>query len=444
MAVVESALTRLHVIAAANTDAYNTNREEMDTRARNVADGVIRRYDRSRGDTEPQTAFHSQQLPTFGLTRFIGPLRKSTAPGVGCLSSQVTDADEFEAIAMMAASLVSNSFCTLLESAAVNFSSSMTVVESALTRLHVIAAANTDAYNNKGDEIETRARNVTDGVIRRYDRSCGDTEPQTVFHSQQLPNFGLTRFIGPLRKSTVRGVGCLSSQVTDADEFEAIAMMAASLVLRHEDATGLPLTSLMLHRLFLAALLVAAKAHHDVPPTTPAFARATGMDPAEMGRLEVTLCVHLDFRLHVGAVHIATALGVLMPPETTSLRDFATPAADPSTPKSRCSPSAQFLQCPTLLPLCADQERPQASGGDATPSNSRSMEHLSSTSGQMRPRSMLLDSVEHFIARATPVLAASHAQTERGHDEMANAMRLTATMGIFSWSDGTFDAFAAL
>mmetsp|Transcript_18329 Transcript_18329/g.56884 ORF Transcript_18329/g.56884 Transcript_18329/m.56884 type:complete len:303 (-) Transcript_18329:746-1654(-) len=193
------------------------------------------------------------------------------------------------------------------------------IVASALAALERVAADNTAAYARADPAVLDRARNSAANAIGRFDRDgAGDAEPQTVFHSSAVPSFGLARFVAPLRRckdaSAATGVGCLAAAATGDDDFESAAMMAVALVLRHGDATGLPLTSHMLHRLFLAALLVAAKAHHDVPPSTPGFARATGMDAAEMGRLEAALCVQLEWRIVVDRQQVASIITTLQSP----------------------------------------------------------------------------------------------------------------------------------
>ena len=113
------------------------------------------------------------------------------------------------------------------------------------------------------------------------------TENLTFFHSQNLP------------RPTVRAM--IRAAVNSRIAFDwTTAAMAVSLVMRYRRVHGAAsVTPHMLHRLAMAALLVAAKANQDLVPTNKLVANTIGIPVRELARLEAYLCDRLDWHLQV-------------------------------------------------------------------------------------------------------------------------------------------------
>ena len=90
---------------------------------------------------------------------------------------------------------------------------------------------------------------------------------------------------------------------TDCDD--SLAMAAAVLTVRFCATSGTPLTSKMMHRLFIAALHVAIKTHSDRYFRNDAFALLSGLRCLEMNLLEAALLGGLEWRCLVEARHVA-------------------------------------------------------------------------------------------------------------------------------------------
>ena len=115
-------------------------------------------------------------------------------------------------------------------------------------------------------------------------RSYG--EPITVFHSASLPPVPLRRFSRGLRRA-------------HASFEHHIAVLALVIVQRYEERTGLLITSLMAHRLFATAMLVAAKAHQDRFPSIRNLATTIGVPVHELVAMEWALCESIEWHLIV-------------------------------------------------------------------------------------------------------------------------------------------------
>jgi len=179
----------------------------------------------------------------------------------------------------------------------VNAAETERLLGAVLSAIEVRGAAGTRFY---ADALACGRRvvPVTWDSIGRYDAT--DSEPLTYFHSRTPPATPLVAIYQTL-----------AARVDTYDD--VTALMAAALVLRFERMTGLPLTSHMIHRLYLAALLVASKAHHDAVLRNKDFARVVGISVAELNRIESTLLRALDFRCHVknsDVAQLATMLSV--------------------------------------------------------------------------------------------------------------------------------------
>lgn len=108
-------------------------------------------------------------------------------------------------------------------------------------------------------------------------------EPVTVFHSGVVPPVSLVELnVAMMRPET----GMTTTT----------AAIAVALFRRYEVATGLAVTTLMMHRLFITALLVATKTHQDAVCGNYVVALASGIPCAELNRLEAALLIALDWR----------------------------------------------------------------------------------------------------------------------------------------------------
>merc|ERR1719197_1026746 len=121
-------------------------------------------------------------------------------------------------------------------------------------------------------------------LVKRY--ADTDAEPLTWFHSESLPEFDLAKI-----QRSMRHRAWAVDSVT--------GLQAVALMMRFSERTGLALTSLMVHRMLLVAILVAAKAHHDSVPRNSDFARAAGLPLSEMNRLERALISGVDWHVVV-------------------------------------------------------------------------------------------------------------------------------------------------
>eukprot|EP00672_Neobodo_designis_P020425 CAMPEP_0174843466 /NCGR_PEP_ID=MMETSP1114-20130205/10538_1 /TAXON_ID=312471 /ORGANISM="Neobodo designis, Strain CCAP 1951/1" /LENGTH=280 /DNA_ID=CAMNT_0016077691 /DNA_START=182 /DNA_END=1024 /DNA_ORIENTATION=+ len=132
--------------------------------------------------------------------------------------------------------------------------------------------------------------------VKRFD--AVDFEPLTYFHSRDLPAIPLADIHANLCR-----------RVSTFDD--ATGLVAVVLMLRFSEMTQLPLTSHMLHRLFLAALLVAAKAHHDAVLKNADFAKVSGLTLSELNRMERTFAAAIGYGALVTSAHLDAALADL-------------------------------------------------------------------------------------------------------------------------------------
>jgi hypothetical protein len=120
--------------------------------------------------------------------------------------------------------------------------------------------------------------------IQRFDD--GDREPLTWFHSREAPASAL--------------IAVFDSMAKRIRTFDATAGRAAVVLMRrYSDHTGLAITTQMVHRLFLAALVVASKAHHDELVRNRDLAKVAGLHPLEVERMEAAVCVGINWRAQV-------------------------------------------------------------------------------------------------------------------------------------------------
>ena len=120
----------------------------------------------------------------------------------------------------------------------------------------------------------------TKPFVQRY--ADDDVEPLTWFHSREAPDSAL--------------IAVFASMAKRIRTFDAATGRAAVVLMRrYSDHTGLAITTFMVHRLFLAAMLVAAKAHHDQVVRNRDFAKIFSLQLAELNRLECAFCIGIDW-----------------------------------------------------------------------------------------------------------------------------------------------------
>ncbi|EPT27385.1 cyclin, N-terminal domain-containing protein [Toxoplasma gondii ME49] len=135
-------------------------------------------------------------------------------------------------------------------------------------------------------------------------RASGGEGVITVFHSSTEPSIGVREYVDRL----ARFFRCSS-------ESFILALIYIDRLVRRRP--GFTLNSLNVHRLFITALTVAAKFFDDTYYSNSFYAKVGGLSLKELNRLEVTLVLLLDFRLHV------------MPHEFLSVRAFVLEEAVP-------------------------------------------------------------------------------------------------------------------
>lgn len=108
----------------------------------------------------------------------------------------------------------------------------------------------------------------------------------TVFHSATLPPVSLEHFARAICR---RRFSCNAGT----------ALLALALMVRFEEAAQLPVTAMMMHRLFCACVVAASKVHQDFFPSLILVSRIVVMHAAELHVLEVTLYKALDWRVNV-------------------------------------------------------------------------------------------------------------------------------------------------
>jgi hypothetical protein len=130
--------------------------------------------------------------------------------------------------------------------------------------------------------------------------AAGCQSTMTVFHSATVPGFDLSR----LNDALTHPAWNLTADTT---------AMALALMQRFEAVTGTLVTSHMMHRIFIAATVVACKTHLDQRPSMAAFSHACGSPPAELAALELALIKALDWRLLVTADDVRAVLRTTVP-----------------------------------------------------------------------------------------------------------------------------------
>jgi hypothetical protein len=108
----------------------------------------------------------------------------------------------------------------------------------------------------------------------------GGLEPLTVFHSNStIP-------------MTLMDLAKVMQRLTKSND--EVTLVTVILMCRFASCS-IAVTRHMMHRLYIAALRLSLKAHNDEFYTNAAYAKAAGVSPAEMNRLEIYLAIGLNW-----------------------------------------------------------------------------------------------------------------------------------------------------
>ena len=119
------------------------------------------------------------------------------------------------------------------------------------------------------------------------DEPVPEGEVVTFFHSRVLPNASLRKLAASVLRARV-GI-----------ERTTISIAVVLMLRYNAKQERQPVTAHMMHRLFVACVLVGAKAHQDTFPCNKLLGKAVGVTLAETNRMEVSLVSALDWRIVV-------------------------------------------------------------------------------------------------------------------------------------------------
>ena len=144
---------------------------------------------------------------------------------------------------------------------------------------------------------------ANDGAVYEEATEGDDPVPRgeiiSFFHSQILPRASLRALAASMVRARV-----------DVD----LTTISIAVVLMLRYNTQKPVTAHMMHRLFVACVLLGAKAHQDKFPCNKLLGTAVGVRLSEMNRIEVTLSAALDWRLVVTQQDVNDAVVTLARP----------------------------------------------------------------------------------------------------------------------------------
>eukprot|EP00898_Chlorokybus_atmophyticus_P000698 jgi/Chlat1/1629/Chrsp127S01888 len=133
---------------------------------------------------------------------------------------------------------------------------------------------------------------VLERAVARNERCAGGVYPGmaysklTVFHGLRPPVIGVHSYLERIFKYANCSPSCFIVAYCYIDR----------LATRH---ASMPLTSLNVHRLIIAAVMIAAKFLDDAYYNNAYYAKVGGVTTAEMNRLELEFLFRMDFRLTV-------------------------------------------------------------------------------------------------------------------------------------------------
>lgn len=169
-----------------------------------------------------------------------------------------------------------------------------------LDALEVRCRTETRALYALGDEREVMM--ATSGQADNVPSS----ETLTYFHSRVLPGASLRSLAASIVRAGV------------AVDVTTVAI-ATVLMLRYCEKHAQPVSAHMMHRLFVACVLAAAKAHQDKFPCNKLLGKAVGISLSEMNRLECALTTGLDWRFIVTQKDLMETMTVLVPSKTVAM-----------------------------------------------------------------------------------------------------------------------------
>jgi len=154
-------------------------------------------------------------------------------------------------------------------------------------------------------------------------------EDMTPFHSSAMPPYSLVT---------------MASVIHGRLGIEPLHIICAAVLMhRYAGAAARPVTGLMMHRLFLAALQVAVKFHADHFYNNRVFSSIAGVQPGELCGLEAALLATIDWRCMVSDSDITSFVAWAVaqqyhPPHGHSAADQAQECASGKPPAPSRSP----------------------------------------------------------------------------------------------------------
>jgi hypothetical protein len=166
--------------------------------------------------------------------------------------------------------------------------------------------------------------------------SVPSNETLTYFHSRVLPGASLRSLAASIVRAGV------------AVDVTTVAI-ASVLMMRYVESQAQPVSAHMMHRLFVACTLAAAKAHQDKFPCNKLLGKAVGISLSEMNRLECALTTALDWKFIVTQKDLLDTMSVLVPSKAVTVADassdsyLANCSRDSATGYSTASQSSQNM-----------------------------------------------------------------------------------------------------
>jgi hypothetical protein len=267
-----------------------------------------------------------------------------------------------------------------------------------------VCRANTAGYHRQAQAHGFLERGVTAQTVRESTSSpssMSSNEPITVFHTREWIPMSLYDLASTMQRAT----RCNNEA----------ALVALVLACRY-GTTTLAVTRHMMHRLYVAALQLALKAHNDEFYTNAVYGKVAGVTNYEMNRLELALIKGLAWRCCVLApqgttVHQLCAMdvshaAVVIVASTAGLKSFAPSAMNPQGIVS------------TDLDSLVDSSL-------QSPSNDRRNSNSTAQGGDSAPD------------RSTPVIAPRNAQPQRliGRNALSDSVSPQSMKGAMGMSD---------
>mmetsp|Transcript_6591 Transcript_6591/g.16878 ORF Transcript_6591/g.16878 Transcript_6591/m.16878 type:complete len:271 (-) Transcript_6591:442-1254(-) len=137
--------------------------------------------------------------------------------------------------------------------------------------------------------------------VVRQNHDLRQTQP-TSFDAVSAPSISVHRYLARIRQYT-----------KFHDECYVVALVYLDRLFRAHKAPFLP-TQHNVHRLVIASVLVASKFYDDVFHSNSFMAQVGGISVAEMNKLEIELCLRLNWELHLPYSDYGHMLAALVQP----------------------------------------------------------------------------------------------------------------------------------